>query len=155
MVFFVIIRMGGDGANNFSPETKQKIGFSSRKRVYQYSMDGDFIKEWKSLTEVEAVTGINVTNIPTAVKRGGTCYGFLWSYKNLGGKISGKIKYQMPIKYVGVKQISIETGGIIDIHPDTLQAAKKLGLTNKKARCKIVDCINGKTKTAYGYKWTI
>jgi hypothetical protein len=145
---------GGDGANNLSLETKRKIGYASRKRFYQYSMDGKFVKEWSSLTEIGEVMMVNAANICTAIRRGGTCYGYIWSYKYLGKQIDAKIKYQMPIKYEGIKQISIKTNEVLGTFKDTLHAAQKLGLTNAKARCKIVDCINGKLKTAYGFKWS-
>lgn len=61
----------------------------------------------------------------------------------------------MPTKYKNIKQISTKTGEIINVYDDAKQAATTLKLTNKQARSKIVDCINGKLKTAYGYKWSL
>jgi len=146
---------GEDGSHNLPLESRRRIGEANRKKVFQYSMGGYFIKEWNSLSEIGNVINITQANISTAIKRGGSCGGFLWAYEYLGEKIDGKIKYQMPIKYKNIKQISIQTGEIIKIHSDALRASEDLHLTNENARCKIIDCVNGKLKTAYGYKWSL
>ena len=145
---------GGDGANNLSLETKQKIGYASRKRVYQYSMNGNFIKMWQSLTEIGEIMMISEGNISTAIKRGGSCYGFLWSYEYLGEKIDGKIKYQMPVLYENINQVDKITGRVIMVHRNALEAEKTLGLRSG-ARNKIYECLTGKLKSAYGYLWTL
>ena len=146
---------GGDGANNLSLETRRKIGYASRKRVYQYSMGGIFIKEWSSITEVGDIMNVITGNISTSIKRGGSCCDFLWSYKYLGEKIDSKIKYQMPIKYVNIKQVCRLTGEVIAIHKNSIHAAQSLRLTNPLARNKILECVTGRLKSAYGYYWTI
>ena len=98
--------------------------------------------------------GINVTNIPTSIKRGGSCENFIWSYKNLGEKIDSKLKYQMPIKYSKIKQLDKKTGCVIKTFNSALEIENELKLRSG-ARNKIYECINNKIKTAYGYKWEI
>ena len=143
---------GGDGANNFSEETKKKIGKNRKKKVYQYDLEGNFIKEWESLTSIESIID-NVGNISTAIKRNGTFNGFIWSYE-FKEKVLPKIRYQAPIKFENIKQIDTKTNQIIATFDNTLEAEKQLGL-RKGARNKIYDCINKKLKTAYGFKWEI
>ena len=142
---------GGDGANNFSKETLKKVG-GKKKKIYQYSLKGKFIKEWESLSSV-GIEFENFQNISTAIKRNGSCFGYLWSYKKID-KIEPKKKYQMPIKYMKIKQINKKTDKIIHIFEDALEIETDLKL-RKGARNKIYECLNNKLKTAYGYKWEI
>ena len=142
---------GGDGANNFSKDTLKKIG-NKKKRIYQYSLNGDLIKEWNSLIEINSEFN-SPSNIPTAIKRNGTYGGYIWSYEKLTA-IQSKIKWQAPIKYQNIKQIDVESQKIIHIFANALEAETELKL-RKGARNKIYECINNKLKTAYGYNWKI
>ena len=141
---------GGDGANNFSEETKKRIGKSNSKKVYQYTLDGIFLREWCPVNSIDLE---NTSNISTAIKRNGTFSGYIWSYE-YNDNIKSRIKYQMPIKYKKIKQIDIITGVIINIFETALEIEKELNLRDG-ARNKIYYCLNGKLKTAYGYKWEI
>ena len=58
----------------------------------------------------------------------------------------------MPIKYVDIQQIDIETGEVLKTYKNALEIENKLKLRSG-ARNKIYDCLTNKTKTAYGYKW--
>lgn len=138
---------GGDGANNFSEDTLKKIG-RKKQPVYQYDLNGNFIKKYESANLIK-----NGCNISTSIKRNGTYNGFIWSYE-YKEKIEPKIKYQMPIKFVIIKQIEKTTGIVLNIFPNALEIEKNLNL-KKGARNKIYECINGKTKSAYGYAWKI
>ena len=60
----------------------------------------------------------------------------------------------MPIKYNNIKQLDKNTGEILHEFENILEAVTTLKLC-KSARGKIIDCINKKQKTAYGYKWKI
>lgn len=142
---------GGDGANNFSEDTKKKIG-NKRKKIYQYSLDGKFLKEWDGISSVD-VGCDSFSNIATSIKRNGTWCGYIWSFEKKD-VVLPKIKYQMPVKYKEIKQINILTGEIIEVFEDTISIEKKLKLRDG-ARNKIYDCINKKIKTAYGFKWEI
>lgn len=141
---------GGDGANNFSKETLKKIGNRKRK-VYQYDLDGNFIKEWLSVSHVTVCS--SPSNISTAIKRNGTFCNSLWSYEKVD-KMVAKIPYQMPIKYTNIEQIDLKTGEVVRVFKDGLEIEKELKLRNK-ARNKIYECLSNKIKTAYGYKWRI
>lgn len=47
-------------------------------RVEQYSRDGNFIKIWPSLREVERKLGLPHDNIMASIKRNGYCGNFKW-----------------------------------------------------------------------------
>ena len=65
-----------------------------------------------------------------------------------------RIKNQMKITYKNIKQIDKKTGELINVFENALEIEEKLKL-RKGARNKIYECLNGKLKTAYGYKWKI
>lgn len=50
------------------------------KTVYQYSKDGQFIREWPSTREVERSLGYSSSCISRACLKGLVMYGFKWSY---------------------------------------------------------------------------
>lgn len=138
---------GGDGHSGCHlPKLKL------RKKLYQYNLDGRFIKEWDSVTSVEDELGISSSNISTSVKRNGTFANNIWSYEYLGESIDSKIKYQMPIKITSIKQIDKTSDEVIKIFDNALQIENELGL-RKGARNVIYRCLNKEMKTAYGYKW--
>jgi hypothetical protein len=144
---------GGDGSNNMASSSRHRIAIAHRKSIYQYSLSGRFLKKWKSLMDAEHELQINVANIPTSVTRGGTSNGFIWSYKYLGKKIPPRIQYQMPSKHNNIKQISLETGEVIRVHPNIASILKEFDCPHQN-RNYILSCLNGKTKSAMGYYWT-
>lgn len=144
---------GGDGANNLSEESKRFIGKTHQRPLYQYSLEGKFIRKWKSLAEIGDSTPMNPVSIASSIERCGTSYDYIWKYEYVGNKIDGKIRYQMPIKHKNIKQVSLETGKIINVFPNISSALKSL---NASYQCRnyILYCLNGKTKSAFGYYWT-
>lgn len=138
---------GGEGHSGYHVPKPYK-----RRKIYQYDLNGIFIKEWESIASLKNVFN-SIGNISTAVKRNGTAFGFIWSY-NFVEKMPQKIKYQMPIKYTNIKQIDINTEEVIKIFDNALLIEKELNL-REGARNKIYDCLNNRLKTAYGYKWKI
>jgi hypothetical protein len=143
---------GGDGSHNLPLESRQRINVKRKKAIYQYSLDGDFIRKWTSLTDVGRRDDLNMGNISTSIRRGGTSEGYIWSYTYLGKKIDGKMKYQMPVKYTSIIQLDKHDGHVIMTHDNALAAETALNL-RKGARNKIYECMNGQLKTAYGFVW--
>lgn len=67
---------------NYGTRTKRQAEKRS-KPVLQYTKDGEFIKEWKSLTDVKINLGYNQSNISRCCNgKYHSSYGFLWKYKN-------------------------------------------------------------------------
>lgn len=66
----------------------ERIGISNKngklsKTVYQYTLDGEFVREWESTSEIQRQTGWWNGNISNCcLGRTKTAYGFRWSYKN-------------------------------------------------------------------------
>jgi group I intron endonuclease len=64
-----------------SEETKLKQSLNSGKarKVYQYTKDNEFVKEWRNVTEAEKA--YNISNVSgVALGKLKTCGGFKWSY---------------------------------------------------------------------------
>ncbi len=134
----------------FINDEGKKVG-SPKKKVYQYSLDGYFIKEWDGISKIDVIT--TTANIASAIKRHGTVGGFIWSYE-FKDKLHPQIKYQMPNKYIDIQQIDKKTNEVINTFETALQIEQELGLI-KGSRNKIYDCLKGTYKTAYGYKWKL
>lgn len=64
-----------------SEETKLKQSLNNGKarKVYQYTKDSEFIKEWRNVTEAEKAYSINNVS-GVALGKLKTCGGFKWSY---------------------------------------------------------------------------
>ena len=140
---------GGEGVNNFVDKNKNKEW--AWRKVYQYSLDGEFIKEWDSICSVD-LGGKRTSNISTSIRKGGTFGGYIWFYEKQD-YVKPRIKNQMKITYTDIKQIDRDTGEIINIFENALDIEKKLNLRSG-ARNKIYECLNGKLKSAYGYYWS-
>ena len=64
--------------------TKQRMIKKLSKTVFQYSKDGEFIKEWKSVMDVERNLGYAQTNISSCcLGKYKSAYGFVWRYKQI------------------------------------------------------------------------
>ncbi len=66
-----------------SPESVEKRVAKKRKKVYQYDMNGIFLKEWPSLTSVKE-SSLGSANVSRCLSDGyGSSGGFQWSYKKV------------------------------------------------------------------------
>lgn len=86
------------------------------KKIYQYSLEGYFIKEWESIKKAELFYGKK--GITNSIKRQTSCFNFLWKYEYSGLKISPYIKNTKKLKFlvhsnesepficIGIKSIS-------------------------------------------------
>jgi len=69
--------------NNYGNRTKKAISKVS-KSVLQYDLNGNFIREWPSIVEIERQLGFLRTSICQCCKckpHHKTAYGFIWRYK--------------------------------------------------------------------------
>lgn len=61
---------------------EKQINGKRSKTVYQYSLNGEFVKEWKSLMEIKRSMGFSVGNIgQCCLGKRKTSYGYRWCYK--------------------------------------------------------------------------
>ena len=55
---------------------------SQSKKVLQFKPDGTFVKEWKSINDIERITGYSSGHISRCCRNiRKTAYGYLWKYK--------------------------------------------------------------------------
>jgi group I intron endonuclease len=67
-----------------SEETKlkQSLNIGKARKVYQYTKDNEFVKEWRNVTEAEKAYNINNVS-GVALGKLKTCGGFKWRYDKL------------------------------------------------------------------------
>ena len=67
---------------NIRARANKAIGKSKSKKVYQYDLLGNFIKEWESTMEVERSLGLDHRNIGAVCNgKRKTCGKYIWKYK--------------------------------------------------------------------------
>ena len=63
-------------------EFESNVGKDRKKPVLQFDLEGNFIREWESLTQVSKVMNTTVSNISSCCKqKSKTAIGFTWRYK--------------------------------------------------------------------------
>lgn len=73
-----------NGTKKPNPNMKGVIGKDNpcSVKVIQYDLDGNFIKEWDSITDIKRIYGYTTGNISSACKgRYKQAYGYKWRYK--------------------------------------------------------------------------
>lgn len=71
--------------SNYGTRNRRKsqsmINGKKAKTVYQYSIDGQFIREWPSLSEIQRQLGFFESNIcKCTLGQRKTAYGYIWKY---------------------------------------------------------------------------
>ena len=119
-----------------------------KTKCYQYNLEGNFLKEFPSITEAARIIDGNHENILKVMQgKLRIAYGFRWSYLKLD-KLeplpnnytgSSKIVYQYDLNYNLIRQFN-----------STKEAARYLN----KSQGNISSAANGQRKTAYGFIWS-
>lgn len=139
------IRLAGgfQWRSNYFPDGIEKYQEKKKLRVYQYSLNGEFLCEFESVNEAGRSTGVQTSSI-TACARGKrkSAGEFIWSYK----KRDTVDLYNDPRKHM-VAKYSIN-GELLDVYESVAEAQMSIG---KKSG--ISACCRGISKTAGGYKW--
>lgn len=111
------------------------------KQVYQYTLNGKFIKKWESITNAQEK--LNIRHISECCNgKMLTAGGFVWNYDN----IFKPIIYKNNRKEVNQYDLS---GNFIKKWFCILDIKRELGFDNRN----ICACCKHKRKTAYGYIW--
>jgi len=119
------------------------------KKVYQYNLDGKYLKSWSSVTKASQSLGCQFTGISAACRETGrdkSCGGFLWSYENLPKLPPYKRK-----KAIVVNQYNLN-GEFINTFKSASEATKFLG-KNPYSADRIIQCCRGDVKTCWKYIW--
>lgn len=145
-------------ANNISQEEIMKRqGERTSQRcampVLQYTLEGDFIREWPSATSVskEGFSQSMVSNVCRKTQI--TAHNYLWKYKEDPRPISQWVDAAKNKKDSGKPKKSIyqldNNKNIINEYNSAAEAARALGLSDKSNICAAAR----KGHRAYGYYW--
>lgn len=133
----------------YKPIIKAKR-LDKRKIVYQYDLEGNFIKEWESMQDAEKNTKIRHVGCVCLgkLKQSG---GFMWKYEFFGEKIEPYKKDNAKIEKNRKRAIAcFKKGEKIKEFKNIKEAANWLNL---KSNSNISAACNGRAKSAYGYEW--
>jgi hypothetical protein len=127
-------------------ETKNKIGLSNSRKVFQYDLQGNFIKEWIGATfAAKEIGGFNELIIKCCKGYRKKHKSFQWFYDYQGEKIGG---YR--VKSNGKKVIQKDFNGLFIKEWDSItQIQKELNYSISN----ISQVLNGKRNSAYKFKW--
>jgi len=64
-----------------SKKTKDIISKKNSKEVYQYTINGELIMSWCSLSKCSIDTGISISYLSTCIKKGKICKNYRFSYE--------------------------------------------------------------------------
>nr|QBK85721.1 MAG: HNH endonuclease [Marseillevirus LCMAC101] len=124
-------------------ELKEK---KAKTRVLQYTLDGDFLKKYSSITQATEETGIIGASISQTCRgRAKTAGGYQWKYKNDEKPI---VKMNKAGSEIAIIQYSLDDEEIKRWKSGT-EAARELKLQGSH----ISQVCKGNRKTTGGYKW--
>ncbi|MBP5725348.1 MAG: HNH endonuclease [Bacteroidales bacterium] len=132
--------------NNNYGSHNAKCSISHSIPIEQYTLDGQFIKEWSSATSASRELGIPQMAINSCClrkKKYNQAGGFLWKFKN----------DENPVTYKhgkNVEKFSLD-GELLETYENITIAAKE----NCILITSISQCINGHYKTAGGFIWKL
>jgi len=126
-----------------SQETRNKIN----KPILQYNLEGNFIREWKSATEVKNILGLKNSEITAVCKgRQKTSYNFIWRYKNDPLNKKFILKYKNNNKAISQYD---KHGKLINSFKSIKEASNYLKIGSSG----IVECCKKRFKKYYGFIW--
>lgn len=120
------------------------------KNIFQYSIYGEFLKEYDSIKLAQYQTGIKSISPSSSTKK--TFGGFIWLLQRNDDqaiKIASTINQsRMIYKKLPVLQYSLD--GVFIKRYESSGEAEQL---NNISKSKVGECCRGKRKTAGGYIW--
>ncbi len=119
------------------------------KKVFQFSLSGELIQEWKSAAEIERCLGFKAENISASCLNKQThSNNFIWSF-DLYNVNKDKIKRMFSGKRLSeVRQYDLK-GNLLNIFDTTIQASEKTGVKISIIR----EACGGSKKTGSGFIW--
>jgi len=116
----------------------------TEKKVYQYDLEGNFIKEWKNAREAYKELNIDFKKISSCCnnKRKQT-HGFMWSFKKESKQQYKRLRSKPIIQYDLNNNVINQWRNI----NEALKFFNKIGSTCISA------CLNNRQNTALGFKW--
>jgi group I intron endonuclease len=119
--------------------------FKNTKIIYQYDLNGNFIKQWQSITEAANNFKISASNISACANNNyKQSAGYFWSYTPM----TDFIEYNGRTHNRKKKIISINIKDVIVVY-DSIEAASKLGF----GKSSIIRCCKNKQTFHKNLKW--
>lgn len=165
------IESGGIANNKeVSDETRKKLsdinigvnkGFKSpvAKKVFQYDLQGNFIKTWYSMSDARRATGVKAIDLCCRGEYT-TAGGYIWLYDN---NIEDRLKQVHKVHDLHLSSITREVaqytldGKLIKIYPTITEAARVFNSKLNKNLVTVRRCISasceGIQSSAYKYIW--
>lgn len=138
-----------DDYKRLGAKVYKKPESTSVKKIIQCDMDGNFIKEFESVTKAANELGIARTRISSAlIGCSKTAGNYIFVYKE-DFPIKDISKYKRNKKGRKVAQVNPETGEIIEVFDRMTEAGEKLGINYKN----IQRAVDFDDRTSAGYKW--
>ena len=120
------------------------------RAMYQYSLDGDFIKKWDCINDIKKELGINVGNVGMCAKhQRPNAGGYRWEYE-LFDKLPPIVKVKKPriVKGKAIMQLNAN-GEVINEFISVNEAGRQTGIDATS----ISRAANGHMRSAGGYFW--
>ena len=122
------------------------------KPIYQFDVDGNFIKKWNSCGDICDYYGIKDSHIYDCISgKYHSAYGYVWSKTpNIVVVKKSKISKKQNNRQKRRRINQYDSNGVfISSFSSQTEAARKIGIKQPA----ISLCCNGKTKTSGGYIW--
>lgn len=133
---------GKSGKYKRTDAIKQLISKNTSIKIYQFTLNGEFVKEWNSITEAEFNFGKGIKD--NLSKKTNKSHGFVWNYNKTFPGYNNKDHGN------AVKVIQKSKNGVIIKEWNSFtQIQKEL----KYPTSNISACCLKKQKTAYGFIW--
>lgn len=121
---------------------------SKEKSVYQFDLQGNLIKCWKSATLASEILNPNkkgsykVAISNCCLGKVNQAYGYFWSFKP-------KFEFKVNQHYAAVARYD-DNGNFLESYSTLKEAVQAMGL---KSNSNIIACIKGKQKHCGGFRW--
>ena len=137
---------------NYYDDNKDIISFDNiqihtKRKVIQLSLNGEYIKEYESISEAENIIGcIHITDCCKGERK--SSGGFMWKYKEDYDESINYNKYIRLRNNINIIQLTLDNVFIKEFE-SAVEAEKE----TKVSRSSICNCCKGSRKHAGNYRW--
>lgn len=131
---------------------QKQINGKLSKKIYQYGLDGEFVKEWVSMSEATRQLGVRTGDLSRCCQgKNHVCRGYQWRWEKYD-RIE-PFNYQNHITDllgIPVYQYTL-SGEYVGEYKSVTEAGKQF---NDTAFFSISSCCSGNKKSAFGFQWS-